>query len=406
MRASATDAGTDDAASVGSATKHAVEGAVGEHEAEAVRLSRLIHGTPELAFEEHQAAGWLSHLLQRHGFDVRSGVAGLPTAMVARVGTGQLTVGLCAEYDALPKIGHACGHNIISGAAALAAMALAPHAERLGITLKVFGTPAEERGGGKVIMLRAGVFEGVHAALMVHPTPHDLVRPTIAALCTLDVEFAGQTPPAMSPEDGHDAAAAATLLQVAVGLLRQSIRSTDRVSGIVRSAGHSPNVLPDQALLSYALRSADDERLSQLVEQFGRCAEGAALATGTQVSISEPHPRYAALRHHEALGQLYQTNAERLGRRFAPVGAADSERNASTDFGNLSAVIPAAIHPLIGVDAEGASNHQEQFAAHCGLASGDRAVRDAGLALAWTIVDLATDPELRRDLVEHARKCE
>jgi metal-dependent amidase/aminoacylase/carboxypeptidase family protein len=209
----------------------------------------------------------------------------------------------------------------------------------------------------------------------------------------------------MSPELGRDAAAAATLLQVAVGLLRQSIRSTDRVTGIVRSAGHSSNVLPDRAQLSYTLRSSTDERLDGLVEQFRRCAEGAALATGTEVRVTEPHHRYAALRHHERLGELYQANAERLGRRFLPVGTDDVERSAATDFGNVSAVV-AAIHPLVGVDAEGASNHQEQFTRHCALASGDDAVLDAGLAMAWTVADSAMDDGLRQELLStswHAR---
>lgn len=377
--------------------RSSVETRARAHGDEALALSHRIHAHPELAFQEHRAAGWMRDALERHGFGVDVGVAGLDTALVATVGSGDLVVAICAEYDALPEIGHACGHNVISGAAALAAMSLAPEVDRLGITLKVFGTPAEEGGGGKIIMLREGAFAGVQVAMMVHPTPHDLIRPTITALSTLEVEFRGVTPPAMSPELGQDAAAAATLLQVAVGLLRQSIRSTDRISGIVRSAGHSPNVLPDRAELSYSLRSTTDERLSDLVEQFRRCAQGAAIATGTQVQVREPYPRYGALHHHDRLGELYQTNAERLGRRFLPVGPADTERSAATDFGNVSAVVPA-IHPLVGVDAEGASNHQEQFTKHCGLASGDRAVLDAGLAMAWTVVDLATDPELRDEL--------
>jgi amidohydrolase len=380
--------------------KERVKGQAGRRGDDALTLSHRIHAHPELAFEEHQAAGWLGDLLERQGFAVQIGVAGLETALVASLGSGELVVGICAEYDALPQVGHACGHNVIAASAALAGMALASELDALGLTLKIFGTPAEERGGGKVIMLREGVFDGLHAAMMVHPTPHDLIRPTITALAQVDVEFLGETPQAMSPELGRDAGAAATLLQVAVGLLRQSIRSTDRISGVVRSAGHSPNVLPDRAELTYSLRAVTDDRLSELVEQFRRCAEGAALATGTQVRVTEPHPRYAALRHHERLGELYQANAERLGREFHFVGTADTERSAATDFGNLSSIVPA-IHPLVGVDAEGASNHQAHFARHCGLASGDAAVLDAGLAMAWTVVDISTDPGLRRELLSH-----
>ncbi|WP_432981308.1 amidohydrolase [Dactylosporangium sp. CA-233914] len=363
----------------------------------ALDLSHRIHAHPELAFEEHSASAALAGVLDQHGFTVTRGVADLPTALVGSAGGGELVVGLCAEYDALPEIGHACGHNVITAAAALAGMALAPSADSLGLTVKVFGTPAEERGGGKIIMLGRGVFDGVHAALMVHPTPHDMVRPTIAAHCGLDVEFFGETPPAMAPEQGRNAGAAATLLEVAVGLLRQSIRSTDRLAGYVRSAGTASNVMPKYAALSFSLRSATDERLAELIGQVRRCAEGAALATGTDVEIRE-HTRYGALRHHAGMGEYYRTNAERLGRVFPPVGAQDAERSASTDFGDVSARIPA-IHPLVGIDAQGASNHQAAFTAYCAGPEGDRAVLDAGTALALTIVDIATDPDLRDELM-------
>lgn len=363
----------------------------------ALDLSHRIHANPELAFEEHEAATALAGMLDRNGFTVNRGIADLPTALVGSVGNGELIVGLCAEYDALPEIGHACGHNVIAAAAALAGIALARAADSVGVTVKVFGTPAEERGGGKIIMLNRGVFDGVHAALMVHPAPHDMVRPTITAHCGLDVEFFGETPPAMAPEKGRNAGAAATLLEVAVGLLRQSIRSTDRLSGVVRSAGTAPNVVPNHAALSFSLRSATDERLGELIGQVRRCAEGAALATCTDAAIRE-HTRYGALQHHTGIGRLYQTNAESLGRVFPLIGSEDAERSAATDFGDVSARIPA-IHPLIGIHALGTSNHQPDYAVHCGGPEGERAVLDAGAALALTIVDIATDPELRAELM-------
>jgi amidohydrolase len=381
----------------GESMRESVRARASAVEGEAIELSHRIHAAPEVAFEEHRAASWLSELLERHGFCVQRGVANLPTALSGSIGRGDLVVGLFAEYDALPEIGHACGHNIISAAAALAAMALSPAVDDLGLTLKVFGAPAEERGGGKIVMLEHGVFEGLSAALMVHPTPHDLVRPTIAALAGLDIAFTGETPPAMSPEQGRNAGAAAVLMEVAVGLLRQNIRSTDRVAGIVREAGHSPNVLPARATMAYAIRSATDQRLAELVEQVAQCARGVAQATGTDVRIDESQPRYGALRHNERLGRIYQRNAEELGRRFVPVGEDDTERSAATDFGNVSARM-AAIHPLIGVDAAGASNHQVGFTAACGGPQGDRAVRDAGVALALTVVDVAINPELRAEL--------
>jgi amidohydrolase len=367
---------------------------------EALELSHRLHGTPELAFEEHHAVAWLDELLTRHGFIVHRDVAGLPTALVGEIGTGDLVVGLCAEYDALPEIGHACGHNVIAGAAALAAMALAPSVDELGLTLRVFGTPAEEHGGGKVVMVEAGMFDGTHAALMVHPAPHDLIKPTIAAHCGLDVEFFGETPPAMSPERGRNAGAAAVLLEVAVGLLRQNIRSTDRIAGVIREAGLAPGVLPQRSLVQYSIRTTDDDRLEGLLEQVRRCIDGAALATATRAEV-RTHTKYSTLRHNEALGRLYQHNAEELGRVFGPVGADDVERAAATDFGNVSAAVHG-IHPLIGIDAGGASNHQIGFADACGGPEGDRAVRDAGTALALTIVDLASDAELRRAMMADA----
>lgn len=382
--------------------KDVVRERAGTVEAEALELAHRIHATPELAFEEHQAVAWLDEALARNGFAVARDVAGLATALVAEIGTGDLVVGLCAEYDALPEIGHACGHNVIAGAAVLAALALAPSVDELGITLRVFGTPAEERGGGKVVMVDAGVFDGTHAALMVHPSPHDLIKPTIAAHTGLDVEFFGVTPPAMSPELGRNAGAAAVLLEVAIGLLRQNIRSTDRIAGVIREAGLAPGVLSQHAHVQYSIRTTDDERLAGLLEQVRRCIDGAALATGTRVEVST-HTTYGALHHHEALGELYRRNAESLGRVFGSVGSDDVERAAATDFGNVSAVVHG-IHPLIGIDAGGFSNHQLGFTEVCGGPEGDRAIRDAGTALALTIVDLSCDDELRRSMIDEPRR--
>lgn len=392
---------TDNQPDSTTALKRSVRSRVTELGPVALDLSHRIHRDPELAFEEFQASGAIANLLERYGFTVTRGVAQLPTAVDASVGNGDLVVALCAEYDALPEIGHACGHNIIAAAATVAGLALGPLADQLKLTVRVLGTPAEEDGGGKLIMLDHGVFDGVHAALMVHPAPHDLVHPTIVAQCGLDLEFLGETPPAMFPEHGRNAGAAATLMEVAVGLLRQSIRSTDRISGFVRSAGTAANVVVDHSVLSFSLRSADDGRLQTLISQMERTAEGVALATGTTLKINE-HKRLGALHHHQLLGDRYQANAEELGRVFEPVGQDDTERAAATDFGNVSALLPG-IHPLIGIGAEGASNHQPAFTTLCGGPDGDRAVLDGAAALAMTIVDAATDPALRRELLAGSR---
>lgn len=368
------------------------------HAAQAIALSHAICDDPELGFAEYHAAEHFCRLLAEHDFSVQAGVAGLDTAFVASAGSGDLVIGVCAEYDALPGIGHACGHNVISGAAALTAMALRPFLDELGVTLQVIGTPAEEGGGGKIIMLDAGVFDGLDAVLMVHPAPHDLIVPSILAMVILDVEFAGFTPPSMRPELGRSAGDAVTALQSAVAMLRQHLRFTDRISGYIVAEGASPNVLPAQAQLRYCLRAADAAELADVEQRFRDCVSGAALISGTTATISEPHPRYDGLRHHDELGELYRANAERLNRVFVPAERDNLARSASTDFGNVSQRV-AAIHPLIGIDSGDISNHQAGFTACCRGGSGDRAVQDAGLAMAWTVVNAALDPLCRARLI-------
>jgi amidohydrolase len=373
----------------------------GAHHAAALALSHDISDRPELGFAEHYAAERICALLERHGFAVQRPAGGLDTAFAASAGEGDLVVGICAEYDALPFIGHACGHNVISGAAVLAGLTLRPHLADLGIGLRILGTPAEEGGGGKISMLAAGVFDGLHAVLMVHPAPHDLVTPSILAMAMLDVRFDGFTPASMHPEQGRSAGDAVTLTQVAVALLRQHLTLTDRLSGCVLEEGSAPNVLPARARLRYCLRAADMARLIELEQRFRDCVAGAALASGTQAQISEPHPRYDTMRHDAMLAALYRDNAVALGRCFPDVGQDDQTRSASSDFGNVSQRVPA-IHPLIGIQSGTASNHQAAFTEYCRGESGDRAVADAGLALAWTIADLALRPECRSRFGEDA----
>src|ERR1700682_4146199 len=199
-----------------------------------VELSHTIHAHPELGFEEVKSSAWVADRLSDVGLDVTFGVGDLPAAFVATAGTGPLTLAICAEYDALPGIGHACGHNVIASAAVGAGLALAGLADDLGITVKVFGTPAEEGGGGKILMLQRGVFDGVHAAMMVHPAPHEAVTMPCLAVSHIDVHYRGKSAHASAaPEEGLNAADAITVAQVGVGLLRQHIAPTARIHGIV-----------------------------------------------------------------------------------------------------------------------------------------------------------------------------
>ncbi len=234
-----------------------------------------------MCFEEEHAADWTATALSEAGFSVETGVADLSTAYVASYGSGPLTIGICAEYDALPGVGHACGHNVIAAAAIGAGLALAPLADDLGITVKVFGTPAEEGGGGKIIMLDKGVFAGVHAAMMVHPAPTEMDRMPCLAVSHVDVHYHGKAAHASAfPELGINAADALTVAQTSIGLLRQHIRQTDRVHGIVTHGGDAPNVVPEATSGKWYIRSSTLDELAELEPKVHRCFEAGALATG------------------------------------------------------------------------------------------------------------------------------
>src|SRR5207249_4693784 len=293
-----------------------------------VALSHRIHAHPELAFEEERASTWCAEALDAAGFTVERGVCDLPTAFVARAGSGPLHLALCAEYDCLPGIGHACGHNIIAAIAVGAGVAAARVADDVGLTVSVVGTPAEERGGGKILLLERGAFAGVHAAMMVHPAPVDVVEPVTLAWWEFEVRYTGKSAHASAfPEFGINAADALTVAQTAIGLLRQHIRQGDRIHGIVTDGGDAPNIVPAHAA-------------------------------------------------------VYRRNAEALGRSFPDLGVLLERAAASTDMGNVSHALPS-IHPMIGIASLPAVNHQPEFTAHCATPPADQAVADGALALAW-----------------------
>jgi amidohydrolase len=357
-------------------------------------LSHRIHAHPELAFEEERAAGWCADVLDRAGFAVKGGVCDLPTAFIARTGSGPLHVAICAEYDCLPGIGHACGHNVIAAMSCGAGIAAARVADDVGLTVSVVGTPAEESGGGKVLLLERGAFAGVHAAIMVHPAPVDAVEPPTLAWSHFDVRYTGKSAHASAfPEHGINAADALTVAQTAIGLLRQHIRQTDRIHGIVTDGGDAPNVVPAHAAATYIVRARTLEDLGDIRAKVLRCFEAGALATGATLAVAPSGPPYAEVQHDPALAALYRRNAEALGRSFPDLGILLERAAASTDMGNVSHALPS-IHPLIGIGSLPALNHQPEFAAHCVTAAADQAVADGALALAWTAIDAALDPVL------------
>lgn len=361
-------------------------------------LSHRIHARPELGMEEEQACEWLSDALTGAGFTVERGVGGLDTAFSARSGPGPFRVVVCAEYDALPGIGHACGHNVIAAMSAGAGLGLAAVADDIGVEVTVLGTPAEEGGGGKIILLEQGAFDGAHAAMMVHPSPFDLVEMPIIAVDQLNVVYLGKEAHASAfPELGVNAADAMVVAQTAIGLLRQHLRATDRVHGIVTKGGDAPNVVPARTEGTWLVRARDLGELEDVEAKVMRCFEAGALATGAKLEVTPEHPPYAEMHHDPALASLYRANAEALGRKFLDFG--NLERTAgSTDMGNVSLAVPS-IHPSIGIDSLPAVNHQPEFTAQCATPVADKAVMDGAIAMAWTVIDAAADNQLRTRLM-------
>jgi amidohydrolase len=357
-----------------------------------IELSHRIHAHPELGFEEEKSSAWLCESLADAGFAVEKGICDLPTAFRARIGSGPLHVAICAEYDSLPGIGHACGHNIIAASAVGAALAAAKVADEVGLTISVIGTPAEEVGNasGKILLLERGAFDGIHAAMMVHPAPFDMLRAKIIAASMFEVNYTGKESHASAfPELGINAADALTVAQTAIGLLRQHIRSTDRIHGIVTHGGDAPNVVPAHTSAKYIIRSETLDQLTELRPKVHRCFEAGALATGARVAITGGDKPYAEMRHDNAMAIFYRQNSEALGRPFPNLGEWETRPTGSTDMGNVSLAVPS-IHPMIGINSLPAVNHQPEFTAHCITPDADKAMIDGALAMAWTCIDLAT----------------
>jgi amidohydrolase len=379
--------------------KQATEASVDASLEGLVRLSHEIHDHPETSFEEFRSSALAAEALADGGFTVTGGVADMPTAFSAEVGTGPLVLAVCAEYDALPEVGHACGHNIIAASAVGAGLALAPLADELGLTVRVLGTPAEEGGGGKVLMLDRGVFDDVHAAMMVHPWPYDRLQATCLAVSHFDVTFTGRTAHASAaPWKGINAGDAMVIAQVSLGLLRQQLPPGDQIHGVVTNGGEAANIIPAHVTGRFMARSFTIDGLRVLEPRVHACFEAGATATGSEVTIEPLAPDYSHMESDPGLLDLYRANAEKLGRTFASDDDGSPRPTFSTDMANVSLAVPT-IHPLVGIDAAGSVNHQPEFAAACVTPSADRAVHDGALAMAWTAIDAATPGPLRERLL-------
>ncbi|MFE7232857.1 M20 family metallopeptidase [Streptomyces sp. NPDC002405] len=360
-------------------------------------LSHSLHAEPELAYEEHRSARKIADLVEGAGFTVERGVCGLPTAFTAAAGSGDLVIGICAEYDALPGIGHACGHNVNGAAAVTAALALACVADDIGVTVKLLGTPAEEYGGGKADMLREGAFDDVAAAIMAHAAPADAIGMTSLAISSWKVAYTGRTAHAAAmPHRGVNAADAMMIAQVAISAYRQQMTPGAVVSGIVTSGGEAPNVIPGRTTADYDCRAETIEELRELQARVRACFEAGALATGAELALETVGNDYADLRQDLDMCALYREAAGDLGRTVPPRDP--RLRGGSTDMGNVSQTVPS-IHPMIGYDCGDAIMHNPDFTRYGTTASADLAVLDGGLAMAWTALGLATDEGQRSRLL-------
>ncbi len=357
-----------------------------------VRLSLKIHSHPEVGFKEKKASGWLAGYLSKSGFDVERGICGLPTAFKATYGGGSPVIALIAEYDALPGVGHACGHNIIGASSAGAAVAAKCVVDYCGGTVVVLGTPAEEVFGGKVPMVKAGVFEGIDVAMMVHPGVRNFVTTEALACVGLDVEFIGKAAHAAAyPERGVNALEAVILSFNAVNSLRQHIRSDARVHGIITYGGEAANIVPERAAASFLVRALDSSYLDNLKTRVLSCFEAAALATGARLKYRWGDVVYAPMKNNQKLADVFKENLESLGRRVEPF----SRRFGigSTDMGNVSQVVPS-IHPTVAIAPPEVLVHSADFAAAAASEEGHRGLLDGAKAMAMTIVDLMFEPQL------------
>lgn len=369
-----------------------------------IQTSHQIHEHPELGFEEVFAHDLLTEVLTLEGLAVEPHAYGLDTAFAARAGSTGPTVAVCCEYDALPGIGHACGHNIIAASAVGTALALAEVSDELDLTVVLLGTPAEEAGGGKALMLEAGTFDDIAATVMLHAGPLDIARARSLALSQVAVEYIGrEAHAAVAPYLGLNAADAITVSQVAIGLLRQQFAPGQMAHGIVTDGGQATNVIPARTEMHYTMRANDSGSLRELEGRMSDCFLAGAVATGCGHQVEETEPSYLELTPDQWLADVFRAEMVRFGR--TPVGPEIEAALplGSTDMGNVTQVMPG-IHPIVGIDAEGASIHQPAFAAAAAGPSADKAVIEGAVMLARTVVELAQTPA-ERDRVQR-RKAE
>jgi amidohydrolase len=371
-------------------SKTDIQAFVDQKATELVDLSQKIHQAPELGYEEQQSAAWLTDFLEKNGFEVERGVAGMPTAFKAVYGRGAPVIAFMAEYDALPGIGHGCGHNIIGAAAAGAGLALKKTAAQAGAAVVVMGCPAEELLGGKVALVDHGAFEGVDAALQIHPAARDenWAGFTSTACVILDVEYYGrEAHAAAGPWEGNSALQALINAFNNVNGLRLHLRDGSRISGIITHGGEAVNIIPARAAGKFQMRSLEDNDLDELKAKVLNCIESAALPTSCRVE-HQWGPRCNAMKNNETMLSAWRKNMAALGREVTGI----SRNSGSTDAGNVSVRLPT-IHAFLSISRDTRPFHSKEFSEAAGSPYGQKAVIDGAKAMAMTAADMILDPE-------------
>lgn len=370
--------------------KETIIGVIDEKKEVITSLAKQIGENPELGFQEFQAAKLLGDTLKEAGYEVTQGLGSLETAFIGELGTGHPHIALLCEYDALPGIGHACGHNLIGAASVGAGLALAAVNAHLPGKISIIGAPGEETGGGKTILVKEGAFQAIDAAMMFHPSSENILMSTSNALDALEFTFEGKTAHAAgSPEKGINALDAAILLFNGVNALRQHVKDGTRIHGIITEGGKAANIIPDKAVAQFYVRASTRQYLDQVVSKVLDIAKGAAAMTGAQVSWYNFEYSNDNMVPNKALANVFKQNAVELGVegiRECRIG------KGSSDMGNVSQVVPA-IHPYLSV-GPGFVGHTVEFASACVSDQGMETVILAAKALACTAVDLLTNPEL------------
>ena len=371
--------------------KAQVKGEIEAHRHQLGELSLKIHANPELGFREVKAAAWLTQYLEENAFSIERGTSELPTAFKASYGQGNPTIAILAEYDALPDLGHACGHNLIAASAIGAAVAARPAINQLSGSIVVIGTPAEELYGGKAIMASRGAFNNLDIAMMVHPGTHDSATTLALACQVLEIEFLGKAAHAAArPEAGINALEAILQSFAAINSLRQHIKSTARIHGIITDGGQAANIVPAHSAAIFIVRAVDDAYLDELKQKVLNCFSGASEATGARLEYRWADTRYSPMRNNLPLARLFTQNMQSLGRRVTLSNP--SSAFGSTDMGNVSQLVPS-IHPGVAIADKEILVHSPQFALAAASEAGIKGMLEAAMALAMTVVDLLANPE-------------